>query len=222
VKGEAMPRSSREKSAETRTHIVEAAYQLFIDNGYNATSLRDISQRVGVTVGAVYNHFDTKEDIWVAVIHEKHPYHQIIPLMDGVEGETIEELVRGAAHALVGELLTRPDLFNLMFIEIVEFKAIHVPDLYQTIVPHLGSLNTTVHEKTGRFRNIPDPIILRSFVGLFFSYYITGILLKNLPGAETDQKSLDQFVDLFLYGVVADTDPLRVNRHETTANLTHS
>lgn len=216
-----MPRSSREKSAETRTHIVDAAYHLFIDKGYNATSLRDISQEAGVTVGAVYNHFDTKEDIWVAVIQDKHPYHRILPLMNQVEGDSIEELVRGAARALVAELFNRPDLFNMMFIEIVEFKAVHVPDLYQTIVPHLGGLNKTIKEKEGRFRNIPDATLLRSFVGLFFSYYISGILLKNLPGCETNEASLDQFVDLYLYGVLENYGSHQVNPNETKTLIPH-
>jgi len=202
-----MPRSSREKSAETRNHIIEAAYDLFIDRGYNATSLRDISQQAGVTVGAVYNHFDTKEDIWVAVLKEKHPYHQIIPLLEQVEGENIEDLVRRAAQALVKELLNRPDLFNMMFIEIVEFKAIHIPFLYQAIVPHLANLRKSIGGKTGRFRDIPEPTLLRSFVGLFFSYYVTGILLKDLPGGGADQATLDHFVDMFLYGVMENPDP---------------
>lgn len=216
-----MPRSNREKSAETRTHIIDAAYRLFIEKGYHATSLRDISHLAGVTVGAVYNHFTTKEDIWVSVIREKHPYHQIIPLMDQVEGDTIEDLVRGAARALVSELLNRPDLFHMMFIEIVEFKAVHVPDLYQAIVPHLAGLNRNVRGKKGRFREIPEPILLRSFIGLFFSYYITGILLKDLPGCATDPSSLDQFVDLYLFGVLDDSDPLRKKKHETTTGLAH-
>jgi AcrR family transcriptional regulator len=202
-----MPRSSREKSAETRNHIIEEAYMLFIDRGYNATSLRDISQQAGVTVGAVYNHFDTKEAIWVAVLNEKHPYHQIIPLLEQVEGENIEDLVRRAAQALVKELLNRPDLFNMMFIEIVEFKAIHIPFLYQAIVPHLANLRKSIGGKTGRFRDIPEPTLLRSFVGLFFSYYVTGILLKDLPGGGADQASLDHFVDMFLYGVMENPDP---------------
>ena len=216
-----MPRSSREKSAETRTHIVDAAYRLFIDKGYNGTSLRDISRQAGGPGGAGYNHFDPKEDIWGAVLREKHPYHQIIPLMDQVEGDSIEDLVRGAARALVSELLNRPDLFHMMFIEIVEFKAVHAPDLYQAIVPHLAGLDKNVRAKKGRFREIPDPILLRSFIGLFFSYYITGILLKDLPDYATDQTSLDQFVDLYLFGVLDDSDPLRTKKHETASGLTH-
>ncbi len=102
--------------------------------------MREISQQAGVTVGAVYNHFETKEDIWVAVITEKHPYHEILPLIHSAEGETIADVVRSSARLLVREQLNRPDLFNLMFIEIVEFKAIHVPDLYNAIFPQLVQL----------------------------------------------------------------------------------
>lgn len=205
-----MPRSSREKSIETRTHIIEAAYRLFVENGYNATALRDISQLAGVTVGAVYNHFDTKEDIWLAVLYEKHPYHEILPLIYSVQGDTISDIVRSAARLLVRELLNRPDLFNLMFIEIVEFKAVHVTDLYNAILPHLGPLQGMLGGKKGRLRDISPAILLRSFMGLFFSYYITGVLLSSIPMITTDETSLDKFVDLYLNGVLADDDPSRL------------
>ncbi len=205
-----MPRSSREKSNETRANIIEAAYRLFVENGYNATALRDISQRAGVTVGAVYNHFDTKEDIWLAVLYEKHPYHDILPLIYSVEGESLSDVVRSAARLLVRELLNRPDLFNLMFIEIVEFKAVHVSDLYNAILPHLGPLQKMLIGKQGRLRDISSAILLRSFMGLFFSYYITGVLLKSIPTITTDETSLDKFVDLYLNGILADDDPSRL------------
>jgi len=205
-----MPRSSREKSAETRSHIIEAAYRLFVDKGYNATPLREISQQAGVTVGAVYNHFNTKEDIWVAVIQEKHPYHKILPLIQSVQGESVADILRSSARLLVGELLNRPDLFNLIFIEIVEFKAVHIPEIYQAIVPHLARLPGLFEGKKGRMRKIPDPILLRSFVGLFFSYYITSVLLKDLPIISNDTTALDQFVDLYLYGILEDDDPSRL------------
>jgi AcrR family transcriptional regulator len=204
-----MPRSSREKSAETRSHIIDAAFQLFVENGYNATPMRAISQKAGVTVGAVYNHFETKEDIWVSVLHEKHPYHEILPLMLSAEGETLAEVMRSAARSMVAELINRPYLFHMMFIEIVEFKSVHVPDLYKEIVPNLGGLQTLLAGKKGRLRDIPIPIVLRSFVGLFFSYYITGILLKEMQEVPTDEVSLDQFVDLYLNGVLTDDDPMR-------------
>jgi AcrR family transcriptional regulator len=201
-----MPRSSREKSAETRANIIETAYQLFLEHGYSAASMRMISQQAGVTVGAIYNHFSTKEEIWKEVILTKHPYHEILPLLVSAEGDSVAEAVRSAARVMVQELFKRPELFNLMFIEIVEFQAKHAADLLQEIFPRLGELQRMFFEKQGKLRNIPAPVLLRSFTGLFMSYYITGIFARNFEGMATDESTLDQFVDLYLYGILEESD----------------
>ncbi len=204
-----MPRSSFEKSEETRARIVEVAYRLFLERGYSAASMRDISQGAGVTVGAIYNHFATKEAIWLEVITTRHPYHEIFPALKDAQGETIAEVVRSAANGLVRELIKRPDLLNLMFIEIVEFNARHIPDLYQAILPEIPAIGNILRGKRGRLREIPTPILVRSFAGLFFSYYITGQLARNLTGVTSDETSLGQVVDVYLFGVLADDDPAR-------------
>jgi AcrR family transcriptional regulator len=202
-----MPRSSREKSIETRANIIDAAYRLFLERGYSATAMRDISQAAGVTVGAIYNHFQTKEEIWNDVLLAKHPYHEILPLIRSAQGETIADLIRSAARALVHELLKRPDLFNLMFIEIVEFKGEHIPHMVQTILPEVVPLTQLFQVKHGRLRDIPVPILVRSFIGFFFSYYITGFLMKDIPGMSIDEESLNRFVDLYLYGILDENAP---------------
>lgn len=204
-----MPRSSFEKSEETRARIVDAAYRLFIERGFSASSMRDIARASRVTVGAIYNHFPTKEAIWLEVLNVRHPYHEIFPVLQAAQGETIAELVRSAARGLVQELLKRPDLLNLMFIEIVEFNARHIPDLYRSILPEIFNTGSLLKDKRGRLRQIPMPILIRSFAGLFFSYYITGLLAGNVAGISNDEASLSQVVDLYLFGILADDDPAR-------------
>ncbi len=49
--------------ADTRTRIQQVALELFTERGYEATSLREIAERIGVTKAALYYHFKTKEDI---------------------------------------------------------------------------------------------------------------------------------------------------------------
>jgi AcrR family transcriptional regulator len=49
--------------ADTRTRIQDVALELFTEQGYEATSLREIAERLGVTKAALYYHFKTKEDI---------------------------------------------------------------------------------------------------------------------------------------------------------------
>ncbi|WP_219462784.1 TetR/AcrR family transcriptional regulator [Nonomuraea rhizosphaerae] len=48
---------------DTRTRIQEIALRLFTEQGYEATSLREIAEELGVTKAALYYHFKTKEDI---------------------------------------------------------------------------------------------------------------------------------------------------------------
>jgi len=48
---------------DTRDRILEAALDLFIERGYDKTSLREVAERVGVTKAALYYHFSSKEEI---------------------------------------------------------------------------------------------------------------------------------------------------------------
>jgi len=48
---------------DTRERIQAVALELFAEQGYEATSLREIAERLGVTKAALYYHFKSKEDI---------------------------------------------------------------------------------------------------------------------------------------------------------------
>jgi hypothetical protein len=51
-------------------------------------------------------------------------------------------------------------------------------------------------------RPIPLPILVRAFMGLFFAYIMTDLLLGNQLAPEMKSRSLDDFVDIFLHGVI--------------------
>src|ERR1700722_10813154 len=58
---------------ETRERILDIALELFNEQGYDKTSLREIADRLGTTKAALYYHFERKEDILVALhlrLHE--------------------------------------------------------------------------------------------------------------------------------------------------------
>jgi AcrR family transcriptional regulator len=52
----------------TREKLVRAAYELFMSNGINAVGLDQIIKRVGVTKSTFYNHFESKDDLVLAVL----------------------------------------------------------------------------------------------------------------------------------------------------------
>jgi len=190
------------KAQVTRSKIIEAAYQLFLKQGYHSTSMRQISARAGLTIGAIYHHFAGKEEIWTAVLMEKHPYREIMPLLNSVDSPTIAGFVRQSANCLVAELSRRSDLLNLMFIELVEFSGKHIPVLFQAIFPEAVQLGETLAHKAGNLRPIPNLVLLRSFLGLFFSFYITEIMLPEEIRCQMGGEALEAFVNIYLYGIL--------------------
>ena len=62
-----MPRIIQEYKGEVRKKIVEAAYTLFLHNGYHGTTMTAIAESLGVTKTALYQYFPGKEELYAAV-----------------------------------------------------------------------------------------------------------------------------------------------------------
>lgn len=62
--------SRYESKSATRRDLLRAASRLFLRNGFVATSLANIADEAGVTKGAVYSNFSSKEDLFLALLAE--------------------------------------------------------------------------------------------------------------------------------------------------------
>jgi AcrR family transcriptional regulator len=198
-----MIEESLKKGQRTRQVIIDAAYRLIIDQGYAATSMRQIAGKANLALGSIYNHFSSKEEVFRVIIQERHPFFQILPVLNSVQGRTIEEFIRNAAHTLIEQLGQNPDFLNLMLIEIVEFKGEHVPLLFDKFLPMALPLAKRAERLDGATRDIPAYILARAFLGMFFSYYITEILIGPVMPPEMRADALDHFVDIFLHGILS-------------------
>ena len=72
-------------SADTKTRILDAAEQLFMEHGFEATSLRSLTAAAAVNLAAVNYHFGTKEELFQAVLTRR---------LDPMNQERIELLAR--------------------------------------------------------------------------------------------------------------------------------
>ena len=187
----------------TRLAIEEAAFELFMEQGFHATSMRQIAERAKLVLGGIYNHFSNKEEIFTAILLDTHPYPQILPIVLATEGDTAEEFIRNAARTIVTELGSRPELLKLIFIELVEFNGKHVSGLLSEIIPKVLPMFEKMIRVRKNLRKIPPPVLVRSFLGMFFSYYVTELFIKDsLLAGLMPKNSLDLFVDIYLHGVI--------------------
>jgi AcrR family transcriptional regulator len=195
------------KGEATRMTIEEAAIQLFLEQGYHATSMRQIAEHAGLALGGIYNHFSSKEEIFEAIIIDQHPYKKILPLILAVEGETGEEFFGNAFRIVIKELGQRPEFINLMFIELVEFKGKHGAVMLREIGPKVLPVFEKV-VKTRKDLRVSNPaILMRSFFGMVISYFVTEMIITNTVIHKLMPKNAtDAYVDVFLHGILQSTD----------------
>ena len=65
------PRRVAEKALATRAALIELAAELFSNEGYIQTSIRDIAKRGQLTTGAIYGHFRGKADLLAEAISKR-------------------------------------------------------------------------------------------------------------------------------------------------------
>jgi len=204
-----MNTENQSKGDLTRTNILTEAYHLFLRQGYHGTSMRQIAEGAGIALGAIYNHFPGKEALFKAVFLANHPYQEMLPAVLAAKGDDPESLVRDMARRMVDSLAQRPSFLNLMFIELVEFNSIHSVELYESILPQvIDRIDQMISSAKERIRPISPIILTRAFIGLFFSYYLTGQILQ--PGSHSPAnrqmrsqlESMNAFVNIFLYGIL--------------------
>jgi AcrR family transcriptional regulator len=99
--------STRQQSrrSDTRQRIQDVALELFAEQGYEKTSLREIAERLEVTKAALYYHFKTKEDILVSLARDRT--HSLDELIEWAQQqppglETGKEILRRYSEAWEG------------------------------------------------------------------------------------------------------------------------
>uniref|UniRef100_A0AAU2JV55 TetR/AcrR family transcriptional regulator n=1 Tax=Streptomyces sp. NBC_00049 TaxID=2903617 RepID=A0AAU2JV55_9ACTN len=95
--------SPQRRRGDTRQRIQDVALELFVEQGYEKTSLREIAERLEVTKAALYYHFKTKEDIIISLFEDlTRPIDELIEWAQG-EPRTLEtkcEVLRRYSEAM--------------------------------------------------------------------------------------------------------------------------
>jgi AcrR family transcriptional regulator len=190
------------KGEQTRQAILEAAYCLFIEQGFHGTSMRQIAKDAGITVGSIYNHFENKEQIFDHVLVEQHPYRRIIAILEETPPSNAEKFTNEFVKAILDEMGNRPDFLKLAFIELSEFKGKHVPQLLQKILPHTLPMIERLKNAKIELRDLPSQTILLSFVGLFFGYYLADLITSSDENMKNYRVDLEQYLTIYLHGIL--------------------
>ena len=101
---------------DTRERILDAALEMFSQNGYAGTNIRELSASLGLVKSGIYKHFESKEEIWNALLDKMIAYYgerfgsaeHLPPVPDSLE-ELVDMTMRMAGLTIRDEkiIMTR-------------------------------------------------------------------------------------------------------------------
>ncbi|MFV0389544.1 MAG: TetR/AcrR family transcriptional regulator [Pyrinomonadaceae bacterium] len=206
-----MPKLKEEVIQQKRESIEEAARELFIGQGFHATSMRDISKRAKVSLGNLYNYFPTKEAIFESLINR---YVSIIDdrlstILDGLD-EPLDPNNLRTLGLMTGDLVNEhSDFWLLMYIDVLEFRNRHFRKMFERLSVRFGKLFKEKFDKArkrGDLREGIDPATVFTVAYMqFFNYF----LVEKLFGGKrhlglNDKDSIDFLTKIFAYGTLSD------------------
>ncbi|MCG8966194.1 MULTISPECIES: TetR/AcrR family transcriptional regulator [Streptomyces] len=119
------------RRGDTRQRIQDVALELFAEQGYEKTSLREIAERLDVTKAALYYHFKTKEEILVSIFEDlSRPIEDLIEWgrLQPHTLETKQEIVRRYSDALAGAA----PLFRFMQENQAAIRELRIGEMFKT------------------------------------------------------------------------------------------
>jgi AcrR family transcriptional regulator len=131
-----------EKKARTRAQLIDAAATVFARRGFVAASLDEVAEEAGLTKGAVYSNFDSKEDLFEAVLEERFdkPLQEEVEAIEKIDG-TQQQRAMAGARMFIEAVQQERELF-LLSLERRIYLARH-PE-------HAPSLTARYREQLGR------------------------------------------------------------------------
>lgn len=190
------------RSEETRNHILEAATHLFSKTGYDATGVAEICQAAGVSKGAFYHHFPTKQAVFLALLNS---YLNGIDAGFKVMRQQTQDVPQAILQMaeLVGSLFETADIHLSIFLEFWT-QANHDPQVWEAAIAPYRRYQTyfasMIQEgiNEGSLNPIDAQLAARVLVSLAIGMLMQSLFdpqITDWPGEARDS------MELFLNGI---------------------
>lgn len=194
----------QQRAVLTRGRVLIAAAEVFARTGFLAASMNDIVEAAGVTKGAVYFHFPSKEALAVAIVEEQ--FAQWPPLVAAIIEHSPDALTSVVALTYEVGSRFRDDVLTTAGVRLSFERELVNAAMPTPFVGWVGILQELFSRarREGTLRpGLQAAATARALVGSFFGIQHVSEILTNRTDLET---RLDEFWKVFLVGVAVNPD----------------
>jgi AcrR family transcriptional regulator len=173
-----MPKISEERRTERREQILEGARRCFAENGYEGATVTRLEREVGLSRGAIFNYFPSKEDLFIELAER-----------DSVRMS--EVWIEGGLEAVVREVMELDAAWLSVYLELFRrvrndpsFRA-RIEERQKEIAP-ANRARIEEAQRSGEFRHD----LGTKEIGTFVSLVLNGLALQRASGDELPSTEL--------------------------------
>lgn len=196
-------RRTREEAEQTRKDILNAALTVFSQKGYTATRLEDVAKSAGVTRGAIYHHYGSKEDLYSALIEEANQVGNTAIERAVNEGGSFIEVVTRILVYSFGLLEEDRRFSEVMALQLttpdVEVLSKRRYDEARELVTSISEFFKVIIEQGELREDLDAMVAARAFLG--YQYGLTSLWFFNRD-AFSIKNSAVELAEVFVRGIV--------------------
>jgi TetR/AcrR family transcriptional regulator len=188
----------RRKGERTAERILDAAENLFASRGYAGTTLRDVASVVGLRTPSLYNHFESKDALYEAVLARgiSPVLRVLVEAVESRQAHAADRLVK----TLMAQLAQRPKLPQLIQHESLAGGEHLSPMLREWIAPIFARADQMIETGPAANRWQPEqfPLLVIAMYNIIVGYFTIAPLYKEVNGRDLlSSKMLEQQTRLF-------------------------
>jgi len=173
-----MPKISEERRTERREQILEGARRCFADNGYEGATVVKLEDEIGLSRGAIFNYFPSKEDLFVELAVRDSTRMSEIWVSQGLE-------------AVVREVVELDPAWLSVYLEL--FRRVRTDPDFQSRIDsrqrEVAPANRARIEEAQRAGEFRDDIGSKE-IGSFVNLVLNGLALMRAGGEELPSSDL--------------------------------
>ncbi len=196
------------KSEAAIAKALEAALELFSHQGFRGSTMRQIADAAGLSVGNLYHHFPSKEAIferlldeyWERLLDPELPLNRVFARAKFPDD--LEELA-AASEEVVDQNLR---YIMLIYVDVIEFRGQHIHDFYQDMANRFQEVygqSLADRRSRGELGDV-DPMAAVMMASRWFLYFFTVEKCFGVPMhlGMSPKQAVDEFIRLIRYGLL--------------------
>lgn len=201
------PKTRREKAEARSQQILDAALRLFAENGFAATTTKQIAQEVGVTEGLIFHYYPSKADLLRAITKQRRTFMgEVKALLEDADDRPATAVLQGIVFGWVEVIHRQADLVTMLLVEsqsneevATAFRGV----MAETIGAMVGYLGSRM--AAGELRHDLSP---RTSAMMFFSslmmFFLANRQLEGPAWTASATAFTTELLDTWFRGALAD------------------